>query len=168
MPIDNPEVLIYFAYQDWNPYAAENIGYINELERTVASVLGLSGNKVIDENIINREVIRKGLDNYVNHSLDYVLGKAKEYDLDILVIGDGDTVISQYPSVGSTIITGQRVMVLTNSRFILMPNMKGYRNSYWFWNMTVLHLVRLCYVKTQNFAEGTQIDKTMTIEVQLQ
>ena len=39
MPIDNPEVLIYFAYQDWNPYGSENIPYINELERTVASVL---------------------------------------------------------------------------------------------------------------------------------
>jgi len=172
MPIDNPEVLIYFAYQDWNPYAAENIGYINELERTVASVLGLSGNKVIDENIINREVIRKGLDNYVNHSLDYVLGKAKEYDLDILVIGDGDTVISQYPSVGSTIITGQRVMVLTNSDLILMPNMKGWsrKEVIGFWNMTgiAVSIEGYGYVKTQNFAEGTQIDKTMTIEVQLQ
>ncbi len=172
MPIDDPKVLIYFAYQDWNPYASENISYINELERTVASVLGLSGNRVIDEDIVNREVYNNGLENYVNHSLDYVLEKAKKYNLDVLVIGDGDTVINQYPSAGSTIISNQRVMVLTNSDMILMPNMKGWsrKEVIGFWNLTGISVAidGYGYVKTQNFAEGTQIDKTMTIEVQLQ
>ncbi|MGI6608101.1 MAG: penicillin-binding protein [Erysipelotrichaceae bacterium] len=172
MPINNPEVLIYFAYQDWNPYASENIPYINELERTVASVLGLSGNRVIDEDIINREVYENGLENYVNHSLDYVLKKASNYNLDLLVIGDGDTVISQYPDANSTIISGQRVMVLTNSDIILMPNMKGWsrKEVIGFWNLTgiAVSIEGYGYVNTQNYAAGSPIDKTMTIEVQLQ
>jgi penicillin-binding protein 2B len=172
MPIDNPQVLIYFAYQDWNPFASENISYINELERTVASVLGLSGNRVIDEDIVNRVVYREGLDNFVNHSLEYVLEKTSKFNLDVLIVGDGDTVISQYPAAGSTVISNQRIMILTNSDTILMPNMKGWsrKEVIGFWDMTgiAVSIEGYGYVKTQNFAEGTQIDKTMTIEVQLQ
>lgn len=172
MPIENPQVLIYFAYQDWNPYVSQNIPYINELERIVASVLGLSGNKVIDENIVNRMVYENGLDNYINHSLAYAVEKAEKYNLELLIIGDGDTVINQYPAGGSTIISGQRVMVLTNSEKVLMPNMKGWsrKEVIGFWNLTgiAVSLDGYGYVKTQNFAEGTEIDKTMTIEVQLQ
>jgi penicillin-binding protein 2B len=172
MPIENPQVLIYLAYQDWNPYVSQNIPYINELERIVASVLGLSGNKVIDENIVNRMVYENGLDNYINHSLAYAVEKAEKYNLELLIIGDGDTVINQYPAGGSTIISGQRVMVLTNSEKVLMPNMKGWsrKEVIGFWNLTgiAVSLDGYGYVKTQNFAEGTEIDKTMTIEVQLQ
>ncbi len=172
MPIDDPQVLIYIAYQDWNPFIAQNIKYINELERTVASVLGLSGNKVIDEDIVNREVHRNGLDNYVNHSLEYVVEKASKYNLELLIVGDGDTVISQYPAAGSTIISNQRVMVLTNSDIILMPDMKGWsrKEVIGFWDMTgiAVSIEGYGYVKTQNFAAGSEIDKTMTIEVQLQ
>ena len=158
MPIDNPEVLIYFAYQDWNPYGSENIPYINELERTVASVLGLSGNRVIDEDIVNRVVLRDGLDNYVNHSLEYVLEKAGKYNFELLVIGDGDTIISQYPKAGSTMISNQRVMVLTNSDTILMPDMKGWsrKEVIGFWNMTgiAVSIDGYGYVKTQTLQRG--------------
>jgi hypothetical protein len=63
-------------------------------------------------------------------------------------------------------------MVLTNSDLILMPNMKSWsrKEVIGFWNMTgiAVSIEGYGYVKTQNFAEGTQIDKTMTIEVQLQ
>ena len=72
--------------------------------------------ELIDEDIVNRVVLRDGLDNYVNHSLEYVLEKAGKYNFELLVIGDGDN-NQPISKAGSTMISNQRVMVLTNLRY---------------------------------------------------
>ncbi len=169
MPIDNPEVWVYVAYQDWNPSVAEYMGLVNELERTVATVLGLA-NK--EENLVEEnKVIVSELGNYVNHTINYVKPKLDENELVMSALGNGNTIIAQYPAAGTTVISGQKILLLTDGNDITMPNMIGWsrKEVTAFWNLTGIscQLNGYGYVSSQNIEAGTVIDKSITIELDL-
>ena len=123
MPIEDPQVLIYFCYQDSNPRTSQSIPYINQLERVVANVLGLSSNKIEDLDN-NREQFT--LDNFTNYSLENALTKLAKYNLSIVTIGDGDTIVSQYPQQGLTLLENDRLFLLTDYSNITMMDLSGF------------------------------------------
>lgn len=123
MPIEDPQVLIYFCYQDSNPRTSQSIPYINQLEQVVANVLGLSSNKIEDLDN-NREQFT--LDNFTNYSLENALTKLAKYNLSIVTIGDGDTIVSQYPQQGLTLLENDRLFLLTDYSNITMMDLSGF------------------------------------------
>jgi len=167
MPIENPEVFIYIAYQDNYTYQ-RNFKYVKQLEKTIASALNLNENKKVEE---VKTVISK-LDNFVNHSLDYVKEKQTKQEFDLILIGNGDTVIKQYPNADSSIVSNQKVFVLTSQDSILMPNMKGWTRSEVtaFWDLTGIAITinGSGRVTKQNIVVATQIEKGMEIIVDLE
>lgn len=170
MPIEDPQVLIYFCYQDSNPRTSQSIPYINELEQKVAQVLNL--NRIITDNETDRVIYCDELENYVNHSLDYVKKYSEKYEFDYVIIGDGNTVIRQYPSANSTVITGQKIMLLTSFENITMVDMTGWNRKEVkaFSQLTgiKININGTGYVKQQNIAKGEIIDSSSEIEVQLE
>jgi len=171
MPISDPQVYIYVAYQDSNPGTAQFMSLVNSLEKTVASVLGLTSTSSQTSTTTGKEIY-KDLENFSNHTVAYVKSRIEEMELSVIILGDGDTVVKQYPEAGSSVITGEKLMLLTSGSNIKMPNMKGWsrKDVTAFWNLTgiSIQINGSGYVTSQSVAAGTIIDKSMTIEITLE
>ncbi|MDO4378273.1 MAG: penicillin-binding protein [Erysipelotrichia bacterium] len=171
MPIEDPQVLIYFCYQDSNPRTSQSIPYINELEQKVAQVLGLNDTKQ-ENNIENRTVYQQAMGNYNNHSLAFVEKCIEQFDLQTIIIGDGDTVLRQYPQAGTSLISQQRIMLLTSWNNYTMPDMIGWSrkevNSFVQLTGIMINMQGNGFVTEQNVEVGTSIDNTTVIELTLQ
>ena len=171
MPIEDPQVLIYFCYQDSNPRTSQSIPYINELEQKVAQVLGLSDTDQ-ESNTENRTVYQQAMGNYNNHSLEFVRKCIEQFDLQTIVIGDGDTVLKQYPQAGTSLISQQRIMLLTSWNNYTMPDMRGWSrkevNAFAQLTGIKINIQGSGFVIEQNVEIGTSIDSTTVIELTLQ
>ena len=108
----------------------------------------------------------------VNHTIDYAHEKMKDKKVHLEVIGDGSSVIEQYPDASVTINSNDRVFVLTNGNKITMPNMLGWtrKDLTVFWQLTGISIKTSGYgkVTSQNVEEGTTISTDTKIEVNLE
>ena len=66
------------------------------------------------------------IENYVNLSSKEVMEELENKGLDVVLLGDGDRIIRQYPASGTTLLTGDKVFLLTNAKEILMPDLVDY------------------------------------------
>lgn len=88
-----------------------------------------------------------------------------------VVIGNGNKVINQYPSKGTTIVNKDRVFILTNDTSIKVPDVKGYSSK------EAKELLKLCgikanftgngYVVSQSVEPGTDVMQNMKIDLEL-
>lgn len=89
----------------------------------------------------------------------------------MVVIGNGDKIVSQYPSKGDELLAGNKLFLVTNYTEVQMPNIIG-------WNSadvrTFANLVKIPYtindygkVTASSIAEGTVIDANSNLEVTL-
>ena len=123
--------------------------------------------KSIQENDVEEELYKiiNGVDNIEEAKI-----KIKN-NLDVVVIGDGNKVISQYPSKGTTVIEDDKVFLLTNGNNYTMPNIS---------NWSRYDVIKLCefigmeysfdgygYVASQSIKQGSKIDKNSKLEVLL-
>ena len=88
-----------------------------------------------------------------------------------VMIGDGNSVIKQYPAAGSSVVTSQNIFILTDGNNITMPNMLGWsrKDVASFWDITGIPITISGYgsVSEQSVAAGSVIDKATSIEVKL-
>ena len=176
MPSDDPEIIIYVAYKDNDAYYAHNLAAWNKLERTCGEIYGMfnrstnpDGQK---EEGKSRTVYRDAMPALVNHTAEFANKKLEPYGLNIIRIGSGNQVLSQYPQAGSTLISGQRVMLLMGAGGYTMPNMKGWsrKEVTAFWELTGIEITLdgSGYVTEQNVAEGEPINMTTQIVVKME
>ena len=100
-PKDDPQIIIYGAAK----YAKS----INPLSNSVKDiVINLSKYYNLYDNNDTNEHIEISLDNYVNRNIKTVSSNLKEEGLDVIVIGDGDTIINQYPNSGNKLIKNDK------------------------------------------------------------
>ena len=66
------------------------------------------------------------LDNYTNYSLESAITKLSKYNMNIVAIGDGDTIINQYPKKGFTLLENGRLFFLTDYQNITMADLTGF------------------------------------------
>ena len=167
-PIEDPEVLIYVAYQDEKTGVNTNRTYVNELERVTAATLNMYDNNSTDA-VIKKNSIT--LSNYVNHPVEPVNLTFSSLGIDLVIIGDGDTVIKQYPEEGKVVMAGGRAMLLTSNNNILMPDMTGWSRSdvAAYWDLTGIKITidGYGYVCQQNIEPGQPINKVSEIIVKL-
>lgn len=119
-PFDNPEIIIYAAIKKPPENSTKILSEsINELVKNIARYREMfdSDKHVSDIKIIN-------IDSYLNKDLDYALDKLK--DINVIVLGDGNRIINQYPSVNTKMLSNESILLLTNSNNILMPDTIGW------------------------------------------
>lgn len=68
------------------------------------------------------------LDSYISKNIDFVKDELDK-SLDVIVLGSGDRILSQYPSRGSTVNLGDKVFLRTNNSDYVMPNISGWSKS---------------------------------------
>lgn len=62
----------------------------------------------------------------ISHSLAYANQMLADTSVKMVVIGNGDTVVNQFPDTGTAINANDKVMILTNGTEWTMPDLTGW------------------------------------------
>lgn len=125
-PKDNPEVIIYVAIKKPNTPSSNTIS-----ESTVRLMKNIAKyrNLVTDGNQINSTVTSLTLDSYINKKTADVKNIMDQNKIQTVIIGDGDKIIDQSPKKGETVLSYDKVFLITNGSQNKMPDLNGYTRS---------------------------------------
>ena len=178
LPAENPKYIVYYCFEaGYNKNAHFNSDAITSLLRKVAMRYNLTDNlqnvQVEGEEFeAKKDIYSYEMLNLTNHSLDFAQNKLNEYGVEIIVLGDGNSVVDQYPSAGSTVTTNQKVFLLTNTSGFLMPDMLGWtrKDVAGFWGVSNVGVKITGYGKviSQSVPVNTYISSGDEIEVVLE
>ena len=100
-----------------------------------------------------------------------VKSELESQKLKVVIIGDGDKVIKQYPTKDTTVIENDKVYLVTNGINYTMPNMKDWSR---FEVIKFCELVNLeysfegfGYVVSQSIKEGTKLTEKSKLDILL-
>lgn len=120
-PKDNPEIIIYANVKRPRQYA-------NALSYVVKNVIENVSKyyNIYDEKEQNIKKITYTIDSYMNQKVENVVKLLENNGISAEVIGNGDTIINQYPAKGMVVTKGNKVFLTTNSNEIVIPSFKGW------------------------------------------
>ncbi len=167
-PHDDPEIIIYTAIKKPKTYFSKAIApYVKEVISNIAKYRNMYSS-VEQQNIDIQKYI---MPSYLSTSTVTSKNQLEKLKLNVVVIGNGDKIINQYPVKGTTVLTGDRIFLVTNSKNITMPNMTNWSRSdvVKFANLAKIEYktTGYGYVKKQNIKAGTLINNQV-LEVDLQ
>lgn len=173
LPADNPQVLVYYAFEaDYNPNAHAETEAITSFLRKVAQTYGFSdSNTSSSEDQTTQETVTVStMPDLLNHTVDYASNKLSSTGCETIVLGDGNTVIDQFPKTDSSVVSGQRVFLLTDTNSFTMPDMTGWTrkdvSSLWAVTGYAFELSGEGTVTSQSISPGTVVTKGTTIQVE--
>ena len=154
-PKDDPEIIIYAAIKKPNIGSSSTLSTsINNLMKNIAKYK----NMFEEETKNQSSVTSLKLDSYINQKVTDVKKIMDENHITTTIIGNGDKIINQYPNKGETVLSYDRVFLITNDDAGKMPNLIGYSRSDAIYLMKTLgydyELVGYGYVTAQSIKEG--------------
>ena len=121
-PKEDPEIIIFVSVKRPNVGSTTAIKSLTKpVIEAVAKYKGLLGS-----NANSDSQVKITLDNYINKNTVDVVNELEEKGLEVIKLGDGDKIIKQYPNKNLTLLSGDKVYLLTNDKNILMPSLIGY------------------------------------------
>lgn len=164
-PKDEPEIIIYAAMKQ--PKYGKYKGLSDAVKNLVKNIAKYKN--IYEESQDGNEVSMTTLNSYISSSVDSTKKLLENYKLNVIQIGDGEKIIKQYPSVGTTVLENDKVILLTNSLEYKMPNIKGWSRSdvEILCNLLGLKLeaVDFGYVKEVSIEENEEVKKGDKIKV---
>ena len=125
-PKEDPEIIIYAAIKQPNVGSSSTLSTsINNLMKNIAKYK----NMFEEETKNNSSVTSLKLDSYINKKVTDVKKIMDENHINTTIIGNGDKIINQYPNKGETVLSYDRVFLITNGDQGKMPNLLGYSRS---------------------------------------
>ena len=164
-PKDDPEIIIYAAIKKPNIGSSSTLSNsINNLMKNIAKYK----NMFEEETKNQSSVTSLKLDSYINQKVTDVKKIMDENHITTTIIGNGDKVINQYPNKGETVLSYDRVFLITNGDQGKMPDLLGYSRSDAIYLMKTLgykyELEGYGYVTAQSIKAGELVgDNTVKI-----
>lgn len=120
-PYDDPDIVIVLWYQtkDSNDNVEVRSNFVKTMTRAAISQLNKQPEKKVKTSLYT-------LDNYTNQSTTFAKEMLTSHSLTPIIIGDGKTVIDQYPTAKTDVTGNSRVFIQTNGSKITMPSMVGW------------------------------------------
>ncbi len=160
-PYDDPQIIVYAAMKKPTSGPTSNL---SKLVKTVASDVS----KYLDLSNVPKETLSSfEMKNYFNKDIN----DADMENVKLFVIGNGNKIIDQYPSVNTMVVENDVVILKTNGKEIKMPSFIG---------LSLKETKKLCsmlgitcdiegngYVINQDIKENTIIDKEMIVKLVL-
>lgn len=174
IPADDPKIMVYWGMVSSNitGYSAEPFQEIVKAALIANGVSGASNAGAAQDGQEEETWDTYEMPSLVNHSLDWMNQELNGKKLNVTVLGDGSSVVNQYPSAGSKINSNSRVLVMTDSAGITMPDMTGWtrKDVTAFWALTGSGVQTSGYgkVQAQNVAPGTPVDGSSDIQVTME
>lgn len=156
-PYEDPEIIIYAAMKKPKSGPTSNLStLVKNIAQDVSKYLDISTEP--KETLSSYEI-----KSYYNKNLNQVKQELEKNNIKVIVIGDGNKIIDQYPKNNSVIIEQDIVILKTNSKEIEVPSFKG---------LSLKEAKILCemlninykiegtgYVVEQNIKENTKIEE---------
>ncbi len=167
-PKDNPEVIIYVAIKKPNTPSSNTIS-----DSTVRLMKNIAKyrNLVTEGNQINSTVTSLTLDSYTNKKTEDVKNIMNQNNIQTVIIGDGDKIIDQSPKKGETVLSYDKVFLITNGSQNKMPDLTGYTRSDAIYLMKTLNIKYEIegygHVISQSIAPGEDINEN-TVKITLE
>ncbi len=160
-PGENPEIIVYAAIR--RPKDAYNYiaPMIKEVEQNITKYLNIT------EKIKDKEEIL--IESYYNKSVNDIKSSLESKNLKVIVLGDGDKIIDQYPRSNTTIYEDDLVILKSNKLNNIIPNLAGlsYKEA-----NNVLKLMNIeyslegsGYVYEQSVEPGDIVDATVIVKL---
>lgn len=154
-PYDNPQYIIYFSVKQFQGVFKNAASAIVNIVDEIAKYKNLEQKT---KESTNTNII--ALDNFVNTDTLTTTDKLKLLGLNPIVLGNGNTIIKQYPNQDNKVLIGSKVFLKTNDSYV-MPNTIGYSKAEL---IALCHLLNLKYiingsgkVASQSIPEGSTI-----------
>ncbi len=166
-PYEDPKYIIYASAKQIDGGAEAVASVVSKAVESIASYSNIS-NKPSELDM--SQIIT--LDNYISSDVKEAVADLENLDLDVVVIGKGENVISQFPRVNTEVLKGSKVFLLTSNKEYIMPDIKG-----WSTNevMSFCNLIGLAYkfngyglVSSFNIEPNTVINLNDKLEIQLE
>lgn len=119
-PKENPEIIIYSAMK--KPEKGTAIGLAKATNTFIENTA-----KYLQIEVQEEPMIEEKIENYINKNVTTLESLKENYR--VLVFGDGDTIVSQYPMTGSSILKNDKLFFITNSSTYKMPDLTGFSRS---------------------------------------
>lgn len=121
LPYDDPEIMLYYAFRSPTILqGAEQSRQIKEIIKTIEFY-------TIDHQPIDEELVSSyELPSFINHTSSFVSDFLNNKTNPITIIGNGVSIINQYPEPKTQILSTQRLLFLSSYQDILMPDMMGW------------------------------------------
>lgn len=167
-PADAPKYIVYVAGKKPETNIGSWAKVITTAIEEIASYAKLTESK---SDADPSKII--ALDNYISKYLDTTLEELKNKKIDVIILGNGKYIINQYPLKNKTLLSGEKLFLLTNDKEIKMENLKG-------WSLsevkTYCNLIGLKleyngygYVINQSIEENAILDvNNMTLTIELE
>ncbi|MGX8851972.1 penicillin-binding protein [Amedibacillus sp. YH-ame10] len=171
-PYDDPKVMVYYCFQGSDIINFDRSPMKDVMRAALVAANVSSGANASEEKKTYSEWKDYTMPSITNHTLEYAKNKLVDMKVGQIVIGDGTSVVKQYPASNSTIVSNQNVFILTDGAVITMPNMSGWtkKDITAFWELTGISVEMdgSGVVVSQDIAEGKTIDKDSIIKVKME
>lgn len=164
-PKDEPEIIIYGATR--KPSWGESKGLYTAVKSVITSIAKYRN--MFGETLDNTAIVTYVLPSYISKTKETVVKELTNQKITPIVIGEGAKIISQYPSRGTTVMSGDKVILLTNDANKKMIDLTGWSSG------DAIHLFTLLgiayeteghgYITNQSIKPGTVITGKETIKI---
>lgn len=116
-PGNNPEIIVYAAIKrpkDTNNYIAP---MIKEVEQNITKYLNITQSVKDKEKVV--------VESYYNKNVNEIKSYLENRNIKVIVLGNGDKIISQYPRINTTIYEDDLVILKSNNLNNIMPDLMG-------------------------------------------
>lgn len=172
-PKDDPKIMMYYAFES-GAMLTYTGDYFKEVFRealVAANIAGTSNPTMPQEDMAVNDWKEFVMPSFVNHSLTYATQKLSTMNVNPIIIGDGKSVVRQFPSVNSSIMSKQKIFLMSDGGVIKMPNMIGWtrKDVATFWDMSgiSIEISGNGSVYEQSIPVDTLINKDSEISVKL-
>ena len=181
-PAEDPKYMVYYAFEGpYDPDAHFKTEAVTTLLRKVAMYYNViddgnenqqheSDQQEVDVNH-QQEITTYTMPSCINHSWDYVNEQFSSINANVVVIGNGDRVVNQYPRAGSEVNSNTKVFLLMEASGFGMPDMSGWtrKDVTSFWELTGIDVKMdgLGRVIEQSIPPGIYVSEHDSLELKL-
>ena len=167
-PGNDPQVILYLAIQSENCPTKDVSRVVQNVVKNTSKYL-----EIYDESKIETKKLEEFvLPSYINKKVSSVQSELNGNGLKYVILGDGDTIVKQYPTANTKVNKIDRIFLLTNSSTIKMPNIIGYSSKDVYSLMRLLkipyNIDGVGYVVTQSIPKDTVLNENSVLDVKLE
>lgn len=123
-PYEDPQYIIYISVKR---YKGNFRNVANMVKKVVEEIAKYKNISELVEKVDSEKIIV--LNNYMSADIAEVEKKLKGLNLEVIRLGNGKYVINQYPLEGKTILSGNKVFLVSNDAKYVMPDIIGWSSN---------------------------------------
>lgn len=166
-PAENPKYMIYYAYV--YPYDYGNVYNTSAVTNLIRRVALYENVNYDSSNMISTKIEKIEMPNVLGKDVNEATVELNKLGLNVYKIGNGASIIKQYPNNLDDIYTNGKVFLLTETGNTVLPDFRGWtrKDIIAYWNISGLEFILdgSGVASSQSIPAGTLVDKNASITI---